>query len=241
MTLSRRRGYRRVLANGLSAIAVATLVAAQPVACEPQREEGGTGVRIMPLGNSITDGFGIPGGYRIELSRRLKADGHRIDFVGSLDNGAPSLKDTDHEGHSGYRVDEIRARVEPWVKTAKPDHILLLIGTNDVTQGYAPRTVQRRLASLLDRVTAAAPTAQVFVSSIPPLASDELNDRADGYNAAIPRIVEAKRAKDQRVRFVDAGRALTTADLSDGVHPNRRGYAKLAEAWYEAVAPHLRD
>ena len=41
----------------------------------------------MPLGDSLTDGYNIPGGYRIELVSRLDADDLDVDFVGSLRNG----------------------------------------------------------------------------------------------------------------------------------------------------------
>ncbi|HEX5200872.1 MAG TPA: GDSL family lipase, partial [Actinoplanes sp.] len=45
--------------------------------------ESNGGVRVMPLGDSITDGTQVPGGYRIGLWQRLAAGGYRVDFVGS--------------------------------------------------------------------------------------------------------------------------------------------------------------
>lgn len=63
--------------------------------------------KILPLGDSITDGIGVQGGggYRIELFRKARAAGKNITFVGSLVNG-PSMVDgaafpRNHEGHSG--------------------------------------------------------------------------------------------------------------------------------------------
>ena len=69
--------------------------------------ESNGGVRIMPLGDSITDGVQTPGGYRIGLWQRFVANGYREDFVGSLSNGPAALGDHDHEGHSGWRIDQI--------------------------------------------------------------------------------------------------------------------------------------
>ena len=60
-----------------------------------------TPIVVMPLGDSLTDGYNIPGGYRIDLVSRLDADDLDVDFVGSLRNGPSSLRDRDHEGHSG--------------------------------------------------------------------------------------------------------------------------------------------
>ena len=44
---------------------------------------------ILPFGDSITDGFGTPGGYRIDLFRRTLTDGKRITFVGSRKTARP--------------------------------------------------------------------------------------------------------------------------------------------------------
>jgi lysophospholipase L1-like esterase len=193
-------------------------------------------VRIMPLGDSLTDGSRIPGGYRIELWQRLVGqDGRRIDFVGSLRNGPASLGDRDHEGHSGWRIDEILERVDEWLPRHRPDVVLLLIGTNDMLQDHAVTEAPARLGTLIDRVTALRPTATVLVASIPPLAGAVRQQRVEAYNAAVPGVVLARGGGGRKVVFVDAARGMTAADLADGVHLNARGNAKLAEAWYRAL------
>src|SRR3972149_290813 len=71
--------------------------------------------RIMPLGDSITAGktSGVVGpkqwtAYRKELYERLQAAGYQVDFVGSESNGSYfSGFDPQHEGHGGWRDDEI--------------------------------------------------------------------------------------------------------------------------------------
>ena len=67
----------------------------------------------MPLGDSITDGFGTPGGYRIELFRKTLTAGQHITFVGRNVNGPATVTDgatttpfpQRHEGYSGYTID----------------------------------------------------------------------------------------------------------------------------------------
>src|SRR4051812_26294377 len=71
--------------------------------------ESNGGVRGVPLGDSITDGVPIPGAYRIGLWQRFVSGGYKVDFVGSLFNGPATLGDHDHEGHSGWRIDQIDA------------------------------------------------------------------------------------------------------------------------------------
>ncbi|MFM7170907.1 MAG: hypothetical protein ACKOYH_08700 [Cyanobium sp.] len=40
-------------------------------------------LRIMPMGDSITEGVGSPGGYRLPLYDALTGKGYDVDFVGS--------------------------------------------------------------------------------------------------------------------------------------------------------------
>ena len=42
---------------------------------------------VMPLGDSITDGYGTLGGYRIELFRQVLTAGQHMTFVGRNANG----------------------------------------------------------------------------------------------------------------------------------------------------------
>ncbi|MET8123356.1 cellulose binding domain-containing protein [Micromonospora sp. NPDC005189] len=211
--------------------AVAAVVAAVPIATAPASAESNGGVRVMPLGDSITDGFNVPGGYRIELWQRFTTGGYRIDFVGSQFNGPASLGDHDHQGHSGWTIAQIDANVVNWLRATNPRTVLLHIGTNDMygdTSG-APA----RLATLIDRITTTAPNAEVFVATIIPKSGADSQVR--GFNAAIPGLVQTRASAGKRVHLVDMYRALTLSDLADGVHPNATGYRKMAVAWYDAL------
>ena len=197
--------------------------------------ESNGGVRVMPLGDSITEGTQVPGGYRIGLWQRLSAAGYRVDFVGTQFNGPAALGDHDHEGHPGWRIDQIDANITGWLGTAGPRTVLLHIGTNDVLQNYNLSTAPSRLSTLIDHITATAPSADVFVATIIPLASASQEAAARTFNAAIPGIVQSKVAAGKRVHLVDMHAALTTADLTDGIHPTAGGYDKMAATWYAAL------
>ncbi|QFZ24623.1 SGNH hydrolase [Saccharothrix syringae] len=186
----------------------------------------------MPLGDSITDGAAVPGGYRVDLWRRLVADGCAVDFVGSAANGPSSLGDRDHEGHTAWTVAEVDAEVTGWLRTHAPRVVLLHIGTNDI-YGDDPAGAPRRLSALVDRITTEAPDADLFVATIIPIGFADEAVRA--YNAAIPGIVRREAAAGRKVHLVDMHPVVPETDLPDEIHPNADGYRKMAAAWYDAL------
>ncbi|GID90679.1 ricin-type beta-trefoil lectin domain protein [Amorphoplanes digitatis] len=197
--------------------------------------ESNGGVRVMPLGDSITEGTQVPGGYRTGLWQRLSGAGYRVDFVGTQFNGPAAIGDHDHEGHPGWRIDQIDTNITGWLRTADPRTVLLHIGTNDVLQNYNVSSAPSRLSAVVDHITAAAPAADVFVATIIPLSSAGQEAAVRTFNSALPGIVQSKVAAGKRVHLVDMHAALTTADLIDGIHPTAGGYDKMAAAWYAAV------
>jgi lysophospholipase L1-like esterase len=229
-----RRFSTRSLAGavaGAVAVAAAVLAYVGPAASA----ESNGGVRVMPLGDSITDGFNVPGGYRTGLWQRFAPAGLTVDFVGTQFNGPANLGDHDHEGHSGWRIDQLDANIVSWVQSTTPRTVLLHIGTNDVIQNLNLPNAPARLSALIDKITGTAPTAEVFVATIIPLASASQESAVRTYNAAIPGVVQGKVAAGRHVHLVDLHSALTAADLADGIHPNAGGYNKMAAAWWAAL------
>ena len=220
----------RRLITCAAALITAALLPAAPAAAE---SNGGT--RVMPLGDSITEGTQVPGGYRIGLWQRFGGGNYRVDLVGSQFNGPTSLGDHDHEGHPGWRIDQIDANVVGWLGNTSPRTVLLHIGTNDVLQNRDLANAPARLSALVDKITATVPNADVFVATIIPLANAGQESAARTYNATIPGMVQGKRNAGKRVHLVDMHAALTTADLIDGVHPTATGYDKMAATWYNAL------
>jgi lysophospholipase L1-like esterase len=220
------RSWRRsLLLVGTVVAAVVGLQVSPAAAADP--------VRVMPLGDSITDGYGTPGGYRIELERLLRSGGHVPDFVGSLRNGPASLVDKDHEGHSGYPIADIASSVEGWLASGRPDVVLLMIGTNDVIWNRDGREgAPARLDALLGRIATAAPQARVIVSTIPPLHGDDRRLQVKAYNDALVSLVKRRAAAGGNVALVDAHAAMSAGHISsDGVHPTIEGQQVIARTF----------
>ncbi|MEU0881456.1 SGNH/GDSL hydrolase family protein [Lentzea sp. NPDC005914] len=221
--------WRIVVVLALGLVVLTGPAQTEPTPARPASTEPAGSVRIMPLGDSITDGFNEPGGYRIVLWQRLS--GRNVDFVGSASNGPRVLGDHDHEGHSGYRIDQLDAGIVSWVRSANPRTVLLHAGTNDLVQNHSGAPA--RLGALIDKIRSLAPLAEVFVAQITPIPDNAvLEERVRAYNAAIPGIVAER---GQRNHLVDMHSGFTAADLEDGVHPNSAGYAKMADRWAAAL------
>ncbi|WP_442788580.1 GDSL-type esterase/lipase family protein [Dactylosporangium sp. NBC_01737] len=222
----------------LAAALVGCLIAVAAVAAPAGAAVTTRPIKIMPLGDSITWGEGSPttSSYRAPLYNRLAAGaGYAVDFVGSQRSG--SLPDTDNEGHSGWRIDQIAANIDGWLATYQPDVVLLHIGTNDMNQNYQVGTAPQRLGGLIDQILAARPTATVLVAKIVPALDATIQARINAFNAAVPGVVSARGA---RARLVDLS-TLAASDLNDTLHPNDSGYARMAVRWYTALEPVLGD
>jgi len=206
-----------------------TATGAAPASAAPT-----TPLRVMPLGDSITWGVGSStgNGYRGPLWNMLAADGHPVDFVGTLRGG--SMSDPDNEGHSGYRIDQIAALADVPLTRYRPNVVTLHIGTNDLQGASEVDTAIARLRSLVDRITAGVPDATVLVASLVVSTSPSEERFRGAYNQAVSRIVGDAQAAGKHVGYVDMS-SLTTADLADPLHPNDAGYRKMADAFHRGI------
>jgi len=207
--------------------------------------------RIMPLGDSLTlgayaAGQNGTGGYRAPLWNRLAAAQYAVDFVGSVNGPAPAGVDPNHEGHGGWRIDDITGQIDGWLADSKPDVILLIIGANDIIQGYSVDTAQARMNTLLDRIFTDRPGVKLLVGNLiwAPQPNQYNYDLAkiQDFNSRLPAMVAARVALGRDISLVDMYglSGLGAANFgSDGVHPNDAGYQKMADVWYAALAPQL--
>ncbi len=199
--------------------------------------------RIMPLGDSITYGIvggmdgekNFSGGYRAPLARKAEDAYWNVQFVGTQ---VDALR-LHHEGYPGWRIDQIDSIVADKIRTAKPDIILLHIGTNDLAQGTSADIRARNFDTLLNTINAIPNPPLVLVSSIILICGAQTD--LDNYNKQVETIVKEHVAKGEHFVFVDMNHESHMAcdDLSDAVHPNREGYIKMADVWFKALKPYM--
>jgi hypothetical protein len=78
------------------------------------------------------------------------------DMVGSRSNG--EFEDNQHEGYPGKQIDEVGQLMLPTLTSAKPNLVLILVGSNDCFKaqdkndmGYAKAT-KGRMKAVVDRM-----------------------------------------------------------------------------------------
>ena len=204
--------------------------------------------KILPLGDSITEGF--PFTYRYELWKKLIKGGFNFEFVGSKRDRHryPDYKghawEQHHEGHSGWTTGEVLTLLQTTLQSYTPDIALIHLGTNDAgrigDQNYPDYSVDRiidELSDIIDLLRLANPSVTVYLAQIIPFGSDEpyTNATIDELNERIAYLATSQNTQASPVVAVDMHTGFSDADLDDGVHPNEQGAEKMAERWAEAI------
>ena len=201
-------------------------------------------IRILPLGDSITEGVGWPegGGYRAVLRQKLSDAGYDVKFVGNNTSNNAGIEGFVHEGHGGWKIYDIREHLSEWMCTMEDPHvILLLIGTNDLTWHFDNKNILYRLGGLLDELAEKQPSAKIIVSTLLPRTEDFDGKYIKPYNDGLPAVVAEHQAKGQSVTMIDLnsqlvrGKPEVGGDFPDELHPNEGGYRKMADGWLAGI------
>ncbi|MFQ5603534.1 MAG: DNRLRE domain-containing protein [bacterium] len=198
-------------------------------------------IRIMPLGNSITQG--VHGstdnaGYRNDLAELLGSRGVAYDFVGTKRDGAGF--DRHHEGHSGFRADELLAQLQNYLTQNSPQMILLHIGTNDISELQTPESTVDEIGQVLDTIKLFDAEIVTLLASVIPR-TDSKDAKTTTLNNLIRNLVSDKQSTGHKLRYVAMNEAFRdqanweTAYMDDRVHPNDTGYAVMAGIWFDEI------
>jgi acyl-CoA thioesterase-1 len=188
----------RLFKTLLSIVLLVFMAAAGQAAAAP--------VKILALGSSLTQGYGLPPGteFTVQLQAALKGAG--IDAV--VTNAGVS-GDTSAGGLS--RLD--------WSLADHPDAVILELGSNDMLRGTPPAETEKNLRAILDKLKAAH--VKVLLTGMH--AQRNLGaDYVRQFDAIYPRL-----AKQYDVLFypffLDGVALNPKLNQADGMHPNPAG------------------
>ncbi|KAJ9607752.1 hypothetical protein H2200_007830 [Cladophialophora chaetospira] len=214
----------------------------------------GQNLRIMAIGDSITAGFKSSegSGFRKGLYDIL-SQGNSVSFVGSQLSGTSNAPWTASEGRSGYTTDQIYQVVlgNP-VGKYQPNVVILMIGTNDIDRsGGDPQSVTNALNNLrliINTIQSTKPDISLIVGHIPPNGNSAnfgptlstLQKLVITYNAGINQLVNQLNSQNagkyKKILVHHTTCSDNPIDKADALHPNDRGYAKLASDFAEAIS-----
>jgi len=200
---------------------------------------GGEPIKIMPLGDSITQSDSKHNSYRRNLWDKLQAGGYNVDFVGSQTKhlrGSPPNPDFDlnHEGHWGWRADQIMKKIDKWVATYQPDIVLIHLGHNDIFHGDSIESTLKELGNIIDILRSQNAKVTVLLAQLIP--THPQYKSIQKLNAKIPELARSKDTTESPVIVVNhENRFKASVDTYDGVHPNESGEEKMAAKWHAAI------
>ena len=199
-------------------------------------------IRIMPLGDSITQGNFEFNSYRRPLWQQLNANGYnKVNFVGSqVKNGTDTVPnpdfDLDHESYGGRRADQILENISSWANAARPDVVLLHLGTNDLIQKQSVQSTLDDISNIIDRLRDYNSNIAILLAKVTPSVTKRGGEAIAAFNRLVPDLAQSKNRSGSPVILVDQESGFNVkSNTYDGLHPNASGEIKMANRWFAAL------
>jgi len=216
----------------------------QAVCAAPERP------KILFLGDSITHGRLDRQSYRYPLWKLLALHGHSFEFVGSQTSNHdgnpvfPSLNglsfNNRHEGHYGWRADQILEALPSWLSSYTPDIVILQIGSNDVGAGDSVVQISSEVSMIIARLRQANPLVAILLTNGTPTTGSRRIGHAAMKNEYV-RIAARENTQVSKVYLIDTFSGFNSFFLADGIHPNERGESYIASRIYPILMSALQE
>lgn len=197
-------------------------------------------INILPLGDSITDARYGYASYRQPLYQKCKNAGYSVDFVGTLNGPSRRMTsygddfDRDHEGHWGWRVDQIIAKLPRWLDRYPVDIALIHLGTNDIFQSQPVTETIQEMGQLIEILRQKNPSMAILIAQLIPARMHEKEIRE--YNDLLDDLAQKHTTDESPIVIVDQFSGFDNQnDTFDGTHPNQSGEEKMAQKWFDAL------
>ena len=190
-------------------------------------------------------------GWRYDFWKMMVDAGRDVDMVGSLNGGFngdadwPDYQgkafDRDHEGHWGWPASQIATELPEWIKTYTPDIAIILLGTNfpggeGMTEAARVAATKKDIADIIATLRTKNPKVAIVIGepfqdwAFFPALSQAYQDLAKETSTAESPVV-TQATKEGWVSDIKSPDTCTV----DWVHPNQKGDALIAKAFFGAV------
>lgn len=192
--------------------------------------------RIMPVGDSITEGGKTFSNYRYPLWEKLFAAGYVVDYVGTRtsESRVGPLK---HEGYGGKNAEFVAEMLEKNFPKHVADVVLIHAGHNHFSEEKPVAGIIAAHESMIRTARAANPRVIVLVAQV--ITSGKLPKYAylTELNAEIEELASKLNTPQSPVVAVNMadGFDWRTDTIEDQVHPNATGASKMADKWFAAL------
>ena len=192
--------------------------------------------RIMPLGDSITEGGKTFSNYRYPLWEKLFAAGYIVEYVGSR-SGESRVGPLKHEGYGGKDAEFLAEALKKNFSNHVADVVLIHAGHNhDNNDKPVPGIVAAHEAMIR---TARGVNPRVIILMAQVIPSGKLPKYAyiPELNTELGKLARRLHTPQSPVIAVDmaAGFDWRSDTIDDRVHPNATGAAKMAAKWFAAL------
>jgi acetyl esterase/lipase len=196
--------------------------------------------RIMPVGDSITEGGPAFSVYSYPLWEKLVTAGYLVEYVGSK-KSATRIGPLAHEGYSGKNA-EFLATVVPKNFEQHPADIVLLHAGHNYTVEEAPvPKIITATESMIAGFRRTNPQVTVLLAKV--ICSGKLPKYSyiPQLNEELGKLALRLNKPGQPVVIVDQAEGFdpATDTIADHVHPNAKGAEKMAQRWFETLTPLL--
>jgi acyl-CoA thioesterase I len=175
-------------------------------------------LRIVAFGDSLSAGFMLPANASFpgQLEAALRAKGREVTVVNA--------------GVSGDTASDGLARLD-WSVPKSADLVIVEFGANDMLRGLDPEITRRALDEIITRLKAHG--ASVLLAGMRSM-TNLGEDYRGRFEAIYPALAEAHQVPLYPF-FLEGIAEQAAFNLSDGIHPNRAGVAKIVEGILAAV------
>lgn len=178
--------------------------------------------KLVVIGDSITEGFGVKRelAYPSVLQQKIEKAHKNWRVINS--------------GISGSTSASALSRVT-WHLKQKPDLIVLALGANDGLRGSDVKAMEENLNKAVEAAKKAGVKVILAGIKVPPNYGAAY---ASAFEAVFPRVAQKNDVPLIPFLLEKVG-GDQSLNLEDGIHPNEKGHAIIAETVYQAIRKFL--